>query len=45
MTLTPLGDLYDEPSFGGGTKMLLAMFESGLFGAGFAAGLTRRPRH
>lgn len=45
MTLTPLGDLYDEPSFGGGTKMLLAMFESALFGAGFAAGLTRRPRH
>jgi DNA-binding winged helix-turn-helix (wHTH) protein len=45
MTPTPLGDLYDEPSFGGGTKMLLAMFESGLFGAGFAAGLTRRPRH
>ena len=45
MTLTPLGDLYDEPSFGGGTQMLLAMFESGLFGAGFAIGLTRRPRH
>ena len=45
MTLTPLGDLYDEPSFGGGTKMLLAMFESGLFGVGFAAGFTRRPRH
>ena len=45
MTLTPLGDLYDEPSFGGGTKTLLAMFESGLFGAGFAAGFTRRPRH
>jgi DNA-binding winged helix-turn-helix (wHTH) protein len=45
MTLTPLGDLYSEPSFGGGTKVLLAMFESGLFGAGFAAGLTRRPRH
>jgi DNA-binding winged helix-turn-helix (wHTH) protein len=45
MTLTPLGDLYGEPSFGGGTKMLLAMFESGLFGAGFAVGLTRRPRH
>ena len=45
MTLTPLGDLYDEPSFGGGTKVLLAMFESGLFGAGFAAGFTRRPRH
>ena len=45
MTLTPLGDLYNEPSFGGGTKMLLAMFESGLFGAGFAAGFTRRPRH
>ena len=45
MTLTPLGDLYDEPSFGGGTQMLLAMFESGLFGVGFAAGFTRRPRH
>ena len=45
MTLTPLGDLYDEPSFGGGTKMLLAIFESGVFGAGFAAGFTRRPRH
>jgi hypothetical protein len=45
MTLTPLGDLYDEPSFGLGTKMLLATFESGIFGAGFAAGLTRRPRH
>ncbi len=45
MTLTPLSDLYDEPSFGGGTKMLLAIFESGLFGVGFAVGLTRRPRH
>ena len=45
MTLTPLGDLYDEPSFGGGTQMLLAMFESGLFGFGLAIGLTRRPRH
>lgn len=45
MTLTPLGDLYDEPSFGGGTQALLAMFESGLFGIGFAAGFTRRPRH
>jgi hypothetical protein len=42
---TPLGAYYDEPSFGGGTKVLLAMFESGLFGIGFAAGLTRRPRH
>lgn len=42
---TPLGAYYDEPSFGGGTKVLLAMFESGLFGVGFAAGLTRRPRH
>ena len=45
MTLTPLADLYDEPSFGGGTQVLLAMFESGLFGAGLAAGFTRRPRH
>jgi hypothetical protein len=43
MALTPLGDFYD-PSFGGGTKMLLAMFESGLFGVGFAVGFTRRPR-
>ncbi len=41
---TPLADLYHEPSFGGGTQRLLAIFESGLFGAGFAAGLTRRPR-
>ena len=45
LTRTPLGDLYNEPSFGGGTKLLLAIFESGLFGVGFAAGLTRRPRH
>jgi len=45
LTRTPLADLYNEPSFGGGTKMLLAMFESGLFGLGFAAGFTRRPRH
>ena len=45
LTLTPLGDLYNEPSFGGGTKVLLAMFESGLFGLGLAAGVTRRPRH
>jgi len=42
---TPLADLYNEPAFGGGTKILLAIFESGLFGAGFAAGFTRRPRH
>ena len=42
---TPLADLYNEPSFGGGTQMLLAIFESGLFGLGFAAGFTRRPRH
>ena len=42
---TPLADLYNEPSFGGGTKLLLAIFESGLFGVGFAAGFTRRPRH
>ena len=45
LTRTPLADLYNDPSFGGGTKMLLAVFESGLFGAGFAAGFTRRPRH
>jgi hypothetical protein len=45
LTRTPLGDLYNEPSFGGGTKLLLAIFESGLFGLGFAAGLTRRPRY
>jgi DNA-binding winged helix-turn-helix (wHTH) protein len=45
LTRTPLADLYNDPSFGGGTKMLLAIFESGLFGAGFAAGFTRRPRH
>jgi DNA-binding winged helix-turn-helix (wHTH) protein len=42
---TPLADLYNEPSFGGGTKILLAIFESGMFGVGFAAGFTRRPRH
>lgn len=42
---TPLADLYREPSFAGGTKTALAMLESGLFGLGFAAGLTRRPRH
>lgn len=45
LTRTPLADLYNEPSFGGGTKILLAIFESGLFGLGFAAGFTRRPRH
>lgn len=45
LTRTPLADLYNEPAFGGGTKLLLAIFESGLFGVGFAAGLTRRPRH
>jgi len=45
LTRTPLGVLYQEPSFAGGTKMALAMLESGLFGLGFAAGLTRRPRH
>jgi DNA-binding winged helix-turn-helix (wHTH) protein len=45
LTLTPLGDLYNDPSFGGGTQRLLAIFESGLFGAGFAVGFTRRPRH
>ena len=45
LTRTPLGALYQEPSFPGGTKMALAMFESGLFGLGFAAGLTRRPRN
>ena len=45
LTRTPLADLYNDPSFGNGTKALLALFESGLFGAGFAAGFTRRPRH
>jgi len=45
LTRTPIGVLYQEPSFAGGTKMALAMLESGLFGLGFAAGLTRRPRH
>jgi len=45
LTRTPLADLYNDPSFGGGTKILLAVFESGLFGLGFAAGFTRRPRH
>jgi len=45
LTRTPLADLYNDPSFGGGTKTLLAIFESGLFGVGFAAGFTRRPRH
>jgi DNA-binding winged helix-turn-helix (wHTH) protein len=45
LTRTPLGDLYREPSFASGTKIALAMLESGLFGLGFAAGLTRRPRH
>jgi DNA-binding winged helix-turn-helix (wHTH) protein len=42
---SPLADLYNEPAFASGTKVLLAMFESGLFGVGFATGLTRRPRH
>jgi len=42
---SPLADLYNEPEFASGTKVLLAMFESGLFGIGFAMGLTRRPRH
>ena len=45
LTHTPLADLYNDPSFGGGTKIVLAIFESGLFGLGFAAGFTRRPRH
>jgi DNA-binding winged helix-turn-helix (wHTH) protein len=45
LTRTPLGLLYREPSFAGATKMALAMLESGLFGLGFAAGLTRRPRY
>ena len=45
MALTPLGDLYKDPSFVRGTQRLLAIFESGLFGAGFAIGFTRRPRH
>jgi DNA-binding winged helix-turn-helix (wHTH) protein len=45
MALTPLGNLYDDPSFAGGTQKLLAVFESGLFGVGFAFGFTRRPRH
>src|SRR5688572_905083 len=40
-----LADFYNEPAFPSGTKILLAMFESGLFGIGFAMGLTRRPRH
>jgi DNA-binding winged helix-turn-helix (wHTH) protein len=44
LTRTPLGLLYQDPSFARGTKMALAMLESGLFGLGFAAGLTRRPR-
>lgn len=50
IALTPLGSLYDQPSFGPGTRVfgrgtqvLLAMLESGLFGLGLAAGLTRRP--
>ena len=42
---SPLADLYNEPEFASGTKVMLAMFESGLFGIGFAMGLTRRPRH
>ncbi len=42
---SPLGDLYNDPSFATGTKTMLAMFESGLFGIGLAAGLARRPRH
>ena len=45
LTRTPIGVLYQEPSFAGGTKMALAMLESGLFGLGLAVGLTRRPRH
>jgi multisubunit Na+/H+ antiporter MnhC subunit len=45
MALTPLGNLYEDPSFAGGTQKLLAVFESGLFGVGFAFGFTRRPRH
>jgi DNA-binding winged helix-turn-helix (wHTH) protein len=45
LTRTPLADLYTEPSFPRFTQTLLAMFESGLFGIGLAAGLTRRPRH
>jgi hypothetical protein len=43
MALTPLSALYGEPSFGMGTKTLLAMLESGFFGLGLAFGLTRRP--
>jgi DNA-binding winged helix-turn-helix (wHTH) protein len=44
MALTPLSALYEDPSFGLGTKALLAMLESGFFGLGLAFGFTRRPR-
>jgi DNA-binding winged helix-turn-helix (wHTH) protein len=44
VALTPLGSLYNDPLFGRGTKALLAMFESALFGLGLTAGVTRRGR-
>ena len=42
LALTPLGQLIGEPGFGPLTRALLAMGEGGMFGAGLAAGLTRR---
>jgi DNA-binding winged helix-turn-helix (wHTH) protein len=43
LALTPLGALVGDPAFTTTTKVLLAILECGLFGAGLAWGLTKRP--
>jgi hypothetical protein len=43
LALTPLGALVGDPAFTATTKVLLAILECGLFGAGLAWGLTKRP--
>ena len=43
LALTPLGALVSDPAFTATTKVLLAILECGLFGAGLAWGLTKRP--
>lgn len=43
LALTPLAALAGDPSFSTPTIALLAILEAGLFGAGLAWGLTKRP--
>jgi hypothetical protein len=43
LALAPLGALVGDPSFRASTIALLAILEGGLFGAGLAWGLTKRP--